>query len=92
MPVVLHYLDDVHRQFFANDVTRCPFLDGRLSPVVAQLIVNECIVRESGQQLLDIETVGRFDIGRHERRKRGRRDLRKTEGGHDKACEVVERG
>src|ERR1700758_3941831 len=83
MPVVLLYLDDVHRQFFADEVARCPFPDRRLSPVVAQLIVNECIVCESGQQPVEIEAVGRFDIGRHERRKRGRRDWWKTRRGHD---------
>ena len=80
MPVVLHYLDDVHRQSLANDFALCLFPDGRLSPVVAQLIVNERIIRESGQQPLEIEAVGRLDVGRHNR---GQRDLRKTGRGHD---------
>jgi len=90
VPVMLYYLDDVHRQFFAYDVARCPFSDGLLSPVIAQLVVNQRIVCERGQYPFEVEVVGRLDVGCHQRRKRAERDLRKAGRRHGMTLEFVE--
>jgi hypothetical protein len=47
------------------------------------LIVNERIVCEKNQQSLEIEAVGSFDVGRHQRRKGGQWDMRMRGREHD---------
>src|SRR6202030_1123119 len=66
VPIVVDHLGYVHRQTLADDIVLRPLSDGRLSPVVPQLMIDESVLGESGQQSLEIETVGCFNVGRHQ--------------------------
>jgi|ERR1700719_3410310 hypothetical protein len=54
----------------------------RPSPVIAQLIVDEYIIAEGGDQPLEIEAVRRFDISCYRLRERSPNIPRMTEGRH----------
>ena len=62
---VFDHVRHVHCQVCADDVAPRPFSSPWFTPVVAQLVVDESVVRERSHQSLRIEAVGCPDIGRN---------------------------
>jgi len=75
------YFGHVHRQSLADDIAFRSLFDGRLSPVVPQLITDESILGESCQKSLGIEAVCCFNVGGHQGWE-GDRKARRNRGFH----------
>ena len=57
MPVVINVTDDANGKLFADNVTNCPFADRFLPPMIAELVIDQCVIDECVQQNFQVSGI-----------------------------------